>query len=496
MTASSSGERSSRCRFSMSAISSAVASSKRSTIAGIVSLPASLEARQRRSPAMISYSLPAGRTRIGCSTPCSRIDAASSASVSSCHVMRGCPGFGITFSTGISRTAVGVRAASRLMMPGCTSASCWKIRSPASRKDFRGRLLVSTDHLLRQIDEALCRIALGLVHGDRDARGGGFSDLYGLSDHGGEHLVISKIFQRVEHVAREDRSAVVERRKQAVHLEAWIQTRLYRLDDLEKCCDTFECVVLRLHGDDHACRRDERVQREETEGRWAIDEDVVVPVDDFARELVAQRHLAADRVEQLDLGGRELERRRRDVDLLRFCRPDDRPERHIRVNEDVRDAPLDRVEINTEADGEVRLRIEVDAEDFVTERRERAAEIDGARGLADAAFLVRDRYDVTQPRSPLCEPPCPGPLRVAVLPTARGNVRATSPARTITACARFLCGQPRGSSCGRACRVSPAGRVTDTCCVGRPAGDTREPVVGRLRERARAAALRGPGAQW
>src|SRR2546428_2167948 len=187
------------------------------------------------------------------------MDAASSASVSSCQVMRGCPGLGITFSSGRSRTAVGVRAASRLMMPGCTSASCWKIRSPASRKDFLGRLLVSTDHLLRQVDEALCRIALGLVHGDRDACGGRFADLYGLPDHGGEYLVIAEILQRVEHVAREDRSAVVERREQAVHLEAWIQTRLYRLDDLEKSCDTLECVVLRLHRDDHAGRPNERV---------------------------------------------------------------------------------------------------------------------------------------------------------------------------------------------------------------------------------------------
>jgi len=53
MIASSSGERSSRWRFSMSAISSAVASSKRSTMAGIVSFAATFEARQRRSPAMI-----------------------------------------------------------------------------------------------------------------------------------------------------------------------------------------------------------------------------------------------------------------------------------------------------------------------------------------------------------------------------------------------------------------------------------------------------------
>src|SRR5206468_1905918 len=50
MTASSRGERSSRCRFSMSAISSAVESSNRSTIAGTVSFPASFEARHRRQP--------------------------------------------------------------------------------------------------------------------------------------------------------------------------------------------------------------------------------------------------------------------------------------------------------------------------------------------------------------------------------------------------------------------------------------------------------------
>src|SRR5438132_11584841 len=485
MTASSSGERSSRCRFSIRAISSAVASSKRSTIAGMVSLPASFDARQRRSPAMISYWSPAGRTRIGCRTPCSRIDAASSASVSSCQVIRGCPGFGITFSSGMSRTAVGVRAASRLMMPGCESVSCWKIRSPASRNDFRGRLLVSTDHLLREVHEALCGIASRLVHGDRDARGGRFPDLDGLADHGGEHLVIPEIFERVEHVAREDRSAVVERRKQAVHLPIWIQARLHRLDDLEKCCDTHERAVLRLHRDDDAGRRDERVQGEETERWWTVDENVVVPVDDLPGELVTKSHLAADRVEELNLRRRELERRRCDVDLLRLGRPDDRPERHVRVDENVRDAALDRVEVDPKADGEVRLWIEVDAEDFVAERRERAAEIDRARGLADAALLVRDRYDVTQPRSPLCEPPCPGPLRVAVLPTARGNVRATSPARTITAKSTSLRGFAREILTQGPVerRAQPPWSIIPLSCGA--ARDARGPGVASLCERAR-----------
>src|SRR5207245_3222983 len=74
------------------------------------------------------------------------------------------------------------------------------------------------------------------------------------------------------------------------------------------------------------------------------------------------------------------------------------------VNEDVGDAAFDRVEVDAETDGEVRLGIEVDAEDVVTKRRERAAEVDGARRLADAALLVRDRDDLAQPRSPLADP--------------------------------------------------------------------------------------------
>src|SRR5688500_10059953 len=196
MTASSSGERSSRCRFSISAISSAVASSKRSTIAGIVSLPAIFDERQRRSPAMISYWSPDGRTRIGCSTPCSLMEAASSCSVSSCQVMRGWDGFGMTFSSGSWRTADGVRAASRLMMPGCAAVSCWKIRLPASRNDFllcEDGLLVSTDHLPREIGETLRRVGPWFVYADRDAGGWRLADLHRLADHCVEHLVIAKL---------------------------------------------------------------------------------------------------------------------------------------------------------------------------------------------------------------------------------------------------------------------------------------------------------------
>ena len=81
---------------------------------------------------------------------------------------------------------------------------------------------------------------------------------------------------------------------------------------------------------------------------------------DLLRELVAQRHLAADRVEELDLGRGQLERRGCDVEILRPRLPDDRSERHLGLDEDVGDVRLYRVDVDAQTDGEVRLRIEVD----------------------------------------------------------------------------------------------------------------------------------------
>src|SRR2546428_14148018 len=140
--------------------------------------------------------------------------------------MRGCEGFGTTFSRGMSRTAVGVRAARRLMMPGSASFSCAKIRLPASRNDFLprgtggsdGRLVVSTDHLLGQVDEALRRVGTGLVHGDRDARGGRLADLHGLAEDGLEDLGIAQGPEGVGHVPRPDWAAVRKSRPPAQHL--------------------------------------------------------------------------------------------------------------------------------------------------------------------------------------------------------------------------------------------------------------------------------------
>src|SRR5437899_2065880 len=276
------------------------------------------------------------------------------ASVSSCQVVRGCEGLATTFSSGSSRTAVGVRAARRLMMPLSTSLSCWKMRLPASRKLLPWRvLLVSTDYLLRKVDKALGRVGARLVDGDRDAGSGGLADLHRLSDHGVEDLVVAEVLERIEHVASENRPAVIERRQQAQHLESGVEARLNGLDDLEERRHALERVVLRLHGDDHPVRGDEGVQREEPERRRAIDQHVVIAVDDLASELVAEGHLAPDGIEKLDLGCRELQRTRRDVDVLGLRRVDDRVQGHVRVDEDLGDRSFDRVEIEAQPQCEI-----------------------------------------------------------------------------------------------------------------------------------------------
>ena len=95
------------------ASSMALRSSASMTMAGTSDRPAIRAARQRRSPAMICQtpSSPGWvRTRIGCSTPLSRIEAVSSSRSSWRKVLRGWSGLGFRLSIGTRRTPAGAGA--------------------------------------------------------------------------------------------------------------------------------------------------------------------------------------------------------------------------------------------------------------------------------------------------------------------------------------------------------------------------------------------------
>ena len=75
----------------------------------------------------------------------------------------------------------------------------------------------------------------------------------------------------------------------------------------------------------------------------------------------------------------QVDRRRRDVDARRLRGHDDLVERDARST---RTSAIDRStvrEIDAQADGQVRLRVHVDAQDAVSLLGQRAAEIDGGR---------------------------------------------------------------------------------------------------------------------
>ncbi|MNR09345.1 hypothetical protein D3C85_1255420 [compost metagenome] len=108
--ASSTGFRSARWTFSMMATSITSTSSMGRSMIGTLRRRAAWAARQRRSPAMICH-IPSSpgwaRTRMGCSTPLSRIEAVSSSRFSALNCLRGWSGLGFRLSIGTARTPVG-----------------------------------------------------------------------------------------------------------------------------------------------------------------------------------------------------------------------------------------------------------------------------------------------------------------------------------------------------------------------------------------------------
>jgi hypothetical protein len=142
---------------------------------------------------------------------------------------------------------------------------------------------------------------------------------------------------------------------------------------------------VRLHRDDHLARHCQRVDGEQPEARRAVEQHVVEVVLG-GLELLLEDHLAAEHRDQLDLGGREVDRAgdKRDpvVDLV------DGLEEALVLDEDVvQRAHLGR-RLDAVVDREVCLGVEVDEADALPELGQGRAEVDRGGGLPDPALLV------------------------------------------------------------------------------------------------------------
>ena len=78
------------------------------------------------------------------------------------------------------------------------------------------------------------------------------AELHGVAHDAVEDVVVADDAQLVEHVAREVRAAVEERRQQAEDPQVPVQLEPDRVDDLDQVVEALHRVVLRLDRDDHA----------------------------------------------------------------------------------------------------------------------------------------------------------------------------------------------------------------------------------------------------
>jgi len=139
----------------------------------------------------------------------------------------------------------------------------------------------------------------------------------------------------------------------------------------------------------------EGVQREQPEGRRAIDEDVIEVVA-RGREQGAQPLFAAAERHQFDLGAGQMAIGRNQLHAIDGGGEHERAGVGRRVERGQRGVDGARrcgVALPADAAGEISLRIDVDEEDAPLGDGERCGQVDDRRGFTDAAFLVGNGND-------------------------------------------------------------------------------------------------------
>ena len=134
----------------------------------------------------------------------------------------------------------------------------------------------------------------------------------GAGDHGVEDLVAERLDDPGQDLAAVQRAGVVHRGQNSLKLKSRVKPFLDLLDGVHQQRDTAQGEELALQRDDHAVRGGQRVDREQAERRLAVDEDEVV-VGQHRREDPGQGLLAGHLVDQLDLGGRQVDVARQQV---------------------------------------------------------------------------------------------------------------------------------------------------------------------------------------
>src|SRR5215475_5417839 len=278
----------------MMAISSASLSLTSAGTIGTSWRSAICEARQRRSPAMISkrsWAPFTGRTTIGWITPCCLIEEASSLSSSSENARRGLRGLGLRNSIGTLRWLRGrsTWAASpptspiRLARPrpkrerassAAIASSLGFTRStPASERhnhgeegaSARAQLAFALDHFGGELEIGFAADAFEIVDEHRLAVGRRLRDAHVARDHGLVDLAPHELTDIGDDLVRQIVAGVEHGQHDAVDRQIRIERGADLLDGLQKLRQTFEREELALQRHQDCIRRRHRIHGEQVE---------------------------------------------------------------------------------------------------------------------------------------------------------------------------------------------------------------------------------------
>ena len=171
------------------------------------------------------------------------------------------------------------------------------------------------------------------------------------------------LLDQLQDLLRVESPRLVNGRQHARHPQARVQLGAHAVHAALQLLHPLHPEVLALERDDHVVRGHEGVDGDQAERRRAVDQDVVVAAEDRL-QLLFQDPLAADLVEELGLGARELDVGGQVVEPGHRVLEHNIGDVHVCRDEQVVHRPFQLVgDLDAHVDGQVSLGIEVDEED-------------------------------------------------------------------------------------------------------------------------------------
>lgn len=175
-----------------------------------------------------------------------------------------------------------------------------------------------------------------------------------------------------------------------------------QVDVPQELAEALQRVVLALDGDQHLGAGHESVHGQQTEGRRAVDEDVVERLL-IGLDGALQPALTGHQRHQLDLGTGQIDGCRGTEEALDVRDRLDHVGERLALHQDVVDRGDLGVVVDSESRGGVSLRVEVDHQNPGTVQGQRSGEVDRGGRLPHAALLVGNHHHsrLRRPGKPL-----------------------------------------------------------------------------------------------